>query len=203
MYVRDLGGVLRRRWQLVVAALLLTGCLGVAMAQVVTADYRTSASVVLVPPETTLGETGNPYLFLGGLDQSVDVVARTLNSGATRTLIADASPSGATYTAVADFTTSAPIILVTTEAKSPEEATELLAVVVEQVSNNLLVLQSDIGVVPPSRIGSQVVARNDPEALQKPRLRRIAVASIGVLMVLLVLVVAADSLLARRRRAKA
>ena len=200
MFLRELARVLRRRWQFLIVALLLAAGVAFLMLRVVAADYRTSASVVLVPPETTLGDTGNPYLFLGGLDQTVDVLARSLNNGDARAAIEDATPIGGGYTADADFTTSAPIILVTTEATTADEASALLDVVLERVTRNLNELQSDVGVPPRSQIGSQVVARDEPEALQKPRLRQVGIITIASLLALLLLIAAVDSVLARRRR---
>lgn len=202
MRMGDVGRALKRRWYLVNAAVVVAAFTMAGLMNVLPADYRTSASVVMVPPESTLGETGNPYLFLGGLDQLVDVVARSMNDGLARSSIEDFTPPGAAYTATADFTTSAPIILVTAEASTPQQATDLLEVVVEQVSKNLGDLQGDVGVPPRSVIGSQVVARNDPEALQKPRLRQIAVATIAILMLMLTLVAVLDSVLIRRRQDK-
>lgn len=202
MYLRELGRLLRRRWPFVVVALLISGCLAAVLLRVVAADYRTSASVVLVPPETTLGDTGNPYLFLGGLDQTVDVLARSLNNGDARAAIESVTPVDAGYTADADFTTSAPIILVTAEAKRAEDATYLLNAVLARVTQNLVELQSDVGVPARSQIGSQVVARDEPEALQKPRLRQVALVTIASLVALILLIAAVDSLLARRPRTK-
>lgn len=202
MNFHDLGDVLKRRWHVVLVALLVAACTAALLLRVVAADYSTSASLVLVPPETTLGDTGNPYLFLGGLDQTVDVLARSMNNADVRSAIEEVTPEGAGFTAVADFTTSAPIILVTTQAKTAGEANDLLEAVLDQVSRSLVQLQADLGVEPSSRIGSQVVVRADPEALQKPRIRQIALATIGVLMALLMLIAVGDSLLTRRRRTR-
>lgn len=200
MHLGEVGQALKRRWYLVVAALLVTVATVAGLMALVPADYETSASVVLVPPESTLGDTGNPYLFLGGLDQLVDVVARSMNDGLARSTIEDATPPGAAFTATADFTTSAPIILATAEASTPQQAADLLNVVVEQVARNLSQLQGDVGVPSKALIGSQVVARNDPEALQKPRLRKVAVAGIAVLMLSLLLIALLDSVLTRLRQ---
>ena len=96
MYVRDLFLSLRRRWYLLPVVLMATVACAMVSADRVGPTYRSSATVVLVPPETTLGETGNPYLFLGGLQQSVDVLSRTVGSEYVRRPSRAACPRGAT-----------------------------------------------------------------------------------------------------------
>ncbi len=203
MYVREAFRSLLRRWYLVAIALALTAAAAWGLAQLVEPTYKATASVVLVPPETTLGDTGNPYLFLGGLDQTVDVLARSMNSGATRDSIAAADPSG-DFAAVADFTTSAPIILASAEDSSPAGADRLLDEVLARVSKNLAALQSDLAVQSKSQITAQVVSRTaEPEVMQKARYRQLVMGTCGVLVLLLFPIAVIDSLLQRRRLSRA
>lgn len=199
MYVRDMMRSLLRRWYLVAMALVLSAGAAYGLAQAVRPTYKASASVVLVPPETTLGDTGNPYLFLGGLDQTVDVLARSMNSGATRNDIKREVPDG-DFAATADFTTSAPIIVAEAEDTSAAGADRLLDVVLARVSDNLAALQADLSVQSKAQISDQVVSRSaKPEVMQKARYRQVVMGALGVLLVLLLPVAVVDSLLQRRR----
>ena len=199
MYVRDLFLSLRRRWYLLpVVVLLAVGCAALA-ADRVAPTYRTSASVVLVPPETTLGETGNPYLFLGGLQQSVDVLSRTLGSEYVRESIMS-SVSDGSYDVSSDVTTSAPIVYTTSEAETPEAADRLLTVVLSQVPRVLSQLQQSVSVRPKSRITTQVIARSErPEKVQRGQYRAVVLAFGAAFTLGLLLVGLLDGLLVRRR----
>ncbi|QCW50794.2 hypothetical protein FE634_10910 [Nocardioides dongxiaopingii] len=200
MFVRDVFKALVRRWYLVPLVLAMTaGGVAAALSQV-GPTYRSTASVVLVPPETTLGVTGNPYLFLGGLEQSVDVLSRTLSSQEVRAQVRDAAGTDRDYEVVGDVATSAPIVLATAEGGSAAEADRLLDAVLDAVPEVLAKLQDDLGVKPGAQIDTQVIARTDePEVVQKTRLR-LAVLAAGAGGVLgLLVVLALDGVLLRRR----
>lgn len=199
MYIRDLFSSLCRRWYLVPVVVLLAVGGALLTADRVAPTYRASASVVLVPPETTLADTGNPYLFLGGLQQSVDVLSRTLGSEYIRETIKAQAPGGS-YDVSSDVTTSAPIVLVTSEASSPEAADRLLSRVLGQVPHVLSRLQQSLSVRQKSQITTQVIARSqEPEKIQRGQYRAMVLAigaslALGVLLVSLL-----DGLLLRRR----
>ncbi len=199
MYVRDLLQTVRRRWYLVplvIAAAI--GC-GLLALDHVGPQYRGSASVVLVPPETTLQTTGNPYLFLGGLEQSVDVLSRTMGSQRVRESIKDDVPAG-DYTITSDVSTSAPIVLVETEASSADGAELLLSHVLLVAPTVLSQLQSDLDVPKNAKITTQVIARSTkPLAVQKTRYRLTFVAGGAGFTLGLLLVFLLDGLLLRRR----
>lgn len=202
MHMRDTLDVLRRRWYLVLLAVLISIGLVSLLATRLEPAYRATASVVLVPPDSTVGEAGNPYLFLGGLSQSVDVLSRSVNSETTRNKVEDLAPSGH-YETVADATTSAPILVVTTEDSSGDGAMNLLAAVLAQVPTSLSELQDQVGVASNARITSQVVTASDePEVAQKARVRSLAMVGIAALGVGLLITGLVDGLLARRGRVR-
>jgi uncharacterized protein involved in exopolysaccharide biosynthesis len=200
MFLREVVAALLRRWYLFPVVLVVAGASAAAALSQVGPVHRATASVVLVPPETTLAETGNPYLFLGGLEQSVDVLSRTVDSQRVREEVEEAEPGGS-YEVVADTSTSAPIVLITAEAGSAADADRLLDRVLEIVPRELAALQDDLGVAQRARITTQTVARTDrPETVQRTRYR-LTVLAAGLGGVLgLMLVVTVDGLLLRRRR---
>lgn len=71
-------GLVTRRWYVVLVGLLLTLPLAYLAAQYVAPTYTMKASVVLLAPEETVGDGGNPYLAMGGLEAAVDVAATGL-----------------------------------------------------------------------------------------------------------------------------
>jgi hypothetical protein len=151
MYLHDLIRSLLRRWYLVLFGLLLTAGLAWAAFQTIPVTYESRASMVLLPPKISTEPDGNPYLYLGGLGQALDVLTRSLDADAERERLEDAHPE-ATYEAIADTTTSGPIMLITSTASTPAGARNLTAAVLEAVPTVLSDLQTDLGVPVDSRI---------------------------------------------------
>lgn len=203
MYLTELAQSLKRRWYLLLAVTVLAVIATTFIVSRLPATYRANASIVLVPPETTLGDTGNPYLFLGGLEQSVDVLSRDLGSEQVREQMAQQGGSAASYTVTPDYTTSAPIVLVTTEASSAAAADAMLDAVVDQVPVSLARLQTALAVSGSAQITTQLIARSEkPETVMSGRYRAMVMVG-GALMVADVLFVAMVDGLLRRRRLRA
>lgn len=203
MYLTELAQSLRRRWYLLLAVTVLAVVATTLIVSRLPATYRASASIVLVPPETTLGDTGNPYLFLGGLEQSVDVLSRDLGSEQVRDQMAEKGGSSASYTVTPDLTTSAPIVLVSTEASSADAADAMLDAVVAQVPVSLTRLQEALAVSGSAQITTQLIARSEkPRTVMSGRYRATVMVG-GALLVGGVLFVAMVDGLLRRRRLRA
>lgn len=178
MYVRDVGESLLRRWYFSVLSLFLVTGLAVLTAALISPTYQAKASLVLVPPETTTGSSGNPYLFLGGLQQSVDVLTRAISADNIRAEVAKKAPTGS-YEVVADFGTSAPILLVTALDTTGSGAKAMLAAVETQVPVTLRDLQRSLGVRTGAQITSMTVTSDDKaQAIQKKRLRGVVLISV-------------------------
>ena len=122
MYMSTLGRIALRRWPLVVLALLMTGSGLFAVSTMVQPEYKSSASVVLIPPKSLEEPDSNRYLSLGSLDQAVGVLVRSLVSDEVRSQVAAETTVG-DYDVVADWTTSAPILVVTATAPTPRRQT--------------------------------------------------------------------------------
>ena len=198
MYVRDLADSLRRRWYLLVVGIALTLGLSFVAANVVQPTYRTESSVVLVPPKSTTGASGNPYLFLGGLEQSVDVLARALSADNVREAVADTAGAG-DYSVVADFATSAPILLITVDDTTSAGAQRLLDAVKAEVPIVFGRLQSSLGVNSRSQITTMVVTSDDePKAVNKSRYRTVALVAVVSMFLVVVLVGFLDGVLLTR-----
>ncbi|MCL3817849.1 hypothetical protein [Aeromicrobium wangtongii] len=198
MYLRDLGDSLLRRWYLVVCALALTAGVCFAALGAVSPTYQTTSSLVLVPPKTTTGVSGNPYLFLGGLEQSVDVLARAVSADATREQIAKTATTGE-YEVGADLTTSAPILVLTTTDSTSAGAQKMLDAVVAEVPVVFERLQASLGVQKSSQITTLEVPTDDgPKAINKTRYRMAALASVIWLFLAFMLIGFLDGVLLTR-----
>lgn len=202
MYARDVMASLRRRWLLAIVAIGLATGAALFAASAIAPTYEAKSSLVLVPPETTTGHSGNPYLFLGGLQQSVDVLTRALTADTQRELVAKQAPTGM-YDVVADLATSAPILLVSAKAPTSAAAQALLEEVKSQVPVTLRELQDSLGVRTGAQITSMVVTNDEPVAIQKARYRSVVLVGVATLAVGLLLIAVLDGALEQRRAKRA
>ncbi len=193
---------LLRRWYLTMAGLIAAGALTVLTASFVTPTYTASASVVLLPPASSLEDGGNPYLSLGGLSQTVDVVTRALTSDATRKEIAAAVPDGS-YEAAPDWSTSGPILTLDATGPTQQATMDTLEAVLAQVPTTLSTLQDQLGVANNAQITSTPLAVDEePEAVQQTRMRATVAAGALALIGAAMLIGAIDGLLLRRKARK-
>ncbi|MGO4383804.1 hypothetical protein [Specibacter sp. RAF43] len=157
MYLRELGMGLLRRWYFVLIGLIITGALTYTAFDKAPISYSANASSVLLPPSSTVGPGGNPFLYMGGLNQALDVLSKSLSSDQSKKELL-APHEGADFDAGQDPTTSGPILLIT--AKAPTQAATLAAMksVLDAVPSRLLTLQVELKVPPASRITSTTLA---------------------------------------------
>jgi hypothetical protein len=176
MHLKDLGTTLARRWYLTLAGLLATAGLCIGTFTAVPPTYQTTADVVLLPPKTSVGTGGNPYLYLGGLQQAVDVLTRALTSDASRTELLGAVGAGE-YDVVPDLSTSGPILIVTGTGTTSTIADSARNAVLDRVPTTLVRLQTSLSVAADSQITSMVLTADEkPKAILKTRLRAVAAA---------------------------
>ena len=72
----NMGRAIRRWWLVALLGLVLSvGGSGLAYT-LIGAEYQRSASQVLVPGDNAVPEGGNPFIYLGGLEQAADVLVR-------------------------------------------------------------------------------------------------------------------------------
>jgi hypothetical protein len=203
MFLRDVVASLARRWYLTLAGLLVTAGLAFIALQLVPPVWESKANVVLLPPKSTVEPGGNPYLQLGGLAPTLDLLVASLDDQEMEQLIKSVSPT-AEYTVVADTTSSGPVLAVTVEDRTPANSLAARDQVVGQVPLKLDALQDNLTIPSRSRITSMVLTQdNKPEIVGKDQLRALVVAvgagAVGTaLMVALI-----DGYLTRRRLAAA
>lgn len=190
--------VLTRRWYAVLIGLLLTGGLCFGAASIAHPTYEIKASLLLIPPKTAVGEGGNPYLVLGGLDTVAEVVARAMTDGEVhRSLVA--AGANKDYLVATDPTTAGPVVLVTTEGRTAAEADTSLRLVTQRVPVALSQLQHSANVPSGSRITMTQISRDEiPNKIRKSQLRIVFVGLAVGLGLTLVGTSLLDALLRRR-----
>lgn len=199
MKLRTIGRAIVRRWYVFVGGLLAVAGLAYALYGAVPVDYKATASVVLLPASSSVGAGGNPYLFLGGLSQAMDVLTRRLSApDLSEQMIRAHAPSS--YTVAPDVTSGSSIILVTVKARSGADASAVLAAVLADIPSELTSMQDELKVPNASRISSmQVAPSSTPTVDAKPRIQTVAAASVAGVVGVLALTALTDGLLLRRR----
>lgn len=171
MYLRDLITSLGRRWYLVLVGISATVGIALLAYNTVPVSYDARASMVLLPPATSVDEGGNPYLYLSGLGQALDILSRRLDSDVVRSTIEDGSVY-ATYVAAPDVTTSGPILAIEGSGESEEAALTVLDDVVDAVDPALSSLQTELNIPDYSRITAMTITVDTEATLnQKTRLQ--------------------------------
>lgn len=199
----DLPRIMVQRWYLTLIGLLITVTLCGLAALAVPVKYQAKAQILVLPPHTSVGTGGNPYLALGGLQAASDVLARAMSDGKTFQLLRSEGITG-TYTVARDLTTSGPILLVAAADSTPEGALSTLNGILAQAAPRLAALQDDLNVPQSTRLTSDVFTQDTAASTQrKSQIRAVLVGFAGGLFVTIMLVSAADSVLIRRRRRRA
>jgi hypothetical protein len=224
----DTLGIFWRRWYVVVPILALTAAAVVLTSGRVAADYRATATILLVAPgevvptevleifdpEVSGGASGdegegddelspggaNQYVdFPGSLRTMAEATALSAGSQATVTRVREA---GGTADLGIGVLPGTPIIEVTATDRVPAEAVETMDLAVEAVSSDLGGRQSGAGIPERAWITAQVL--NRPEAALadgSSRIRvRVAILLLGI-MVAFAAAIAVEGLAQRRQRA--
>ncbi len=201
MYLRDMWASCIRRWYVVVLCLAVSvGVVVLAAAFVVKPTWKSTATIVLVPPPNPDQPKLNRYLALGGLSESVDILTRSMSSDQTAKQLAKQAPS-ASYEVAPDFSSSAPIAIITATSHDREQAQAMLQAVLARVPVNLRSLQRDLEIKPASQITNEVVTEDArPKISQKTRLRLLGALSVALVLGSAVVVATADGLLLRRSK---
>jgi hypothetical protein len=183
-----------RRWYCVLAGLLAVAGLCYWVNAHTPVQYRIQGSVVLLPSSETVGG-GNPYLFLTGLGQAMDVVTRRITAPAVKDPIAGLYPH-TTYTATADQTNGSSILLVSVTSDTQSGAHAVLSTVMAQVPKILVGMQDELSVPQQGRIGSMpVTSQQEPTVDSKSRTQLLVLAAVGGLALILLLTALIDGLI--------
>ncbi|GAB2596891.1 hypothetical protein GCM10009593_42820 [Microlunatus antarcticus] len=185
--------------------------------------YEAQGAVLLIPPGTTLDQrpgaaaaSGNPYLELGSLSQARDIVIRAVSAKSTYLEICQ-SVGDARYESMRrdlcrphpsisfevteDFESTAPVILVTAEAGSAENAVTTLTTVMGRVPTSLSELQGGLNLRARAAITSTpIVTDTLPDVQHKDQIRAGVLVGGGVLALGALVIGLVDGLFPRRRR---
>lgn len=200
MYVSGLGPTLRRHWRLAVAGGLATLGLCAAALIVIPPTYQAESSVLILPSTSAVGEGGNPYLALGGLQPTTDAVARAM---ADEQVVQGLRTAGAIgdYVVETDRTTGGPVLLVTVKGPRQAEALTTLQLVLKRIPTTLAQLQQQADVPSKSRLVAQVLAQDRVASpVLKTRIRGLAVAAAAGIAGTVGGIVLLDNLARIRRR---
>lgn len=188
-----------RRWYVVIICVALTAAGAFAVGRTVQPAYQSTVTVVLLPPPAVVTEEGNPYLFMGGLDQALSVLSVKLNSAEVAETLLNV---GESYEIAKDPNGPGPLITITAEAGSGPRSEELRDAILDRLPVDLKVMQDDLAVTPESQIGAMTLVQSDePERMVKEQLRLVlAMAALGLGMTVLVTGVLDRWMLARAAR---
>jgi hypothetical protein len=151
VFLSQFASSLLRRWYFLIPGLALAALLGTVAYQRVPVTFQATSSQLLLPPTAVVGEGGNPYLYLGGLNQALDVLALNLNA---EDVQADfrSSHNGDSFTAGADTSTTGPILLLTSRSTSRDGAVQILGDAGKEAVAALDALQTELSVPEGSRL---------------------------------------------------
>lgn len=199
MYLSELLRSAGRRWYVLVAGLLLTAGFVILALRFIPVGYDVRSSILLLPPQISVEESGNPFLSLGGLEVVAGVLTRSLTDTESVEMVAPAEGS-ATYTVEKDLQVSGSVLTVTASDTTEAGAFTTLNAVVDLASDRLMALQNDAGATPESQVQLMVITDNTDAKLDVASLARalIVVVAAGVVLTLL-LAIFVDAV-ARRRR---
>lgn len=200
MQFRTVLSSLGRRWYMVLAGILVTGLLCLAIQMNAPDKYKSQASLVLMPSTQSVGDAGNPYLYLGGMGEALDILIRKLASQPVRERILGTFAT-AGYTAEPDRGTTGAIMVITATADNPEEAMAVLKAVMTEAPRSLNQMQEDLGVAASARISTMELLV-DRQAIpeEKGRTQLVLIAGAGGMAITLILSVLLDGLLVTRGR---
>ncbi|MDI2033926.1 hypothetical protein PJL15_01027 [Paenarthrobacter nitroguajacolicus] len=202
MQLRTVLSSVMRRWYVVVAGILITGLLCMSVQMSAPEKYKAQASLVLMPSAQSIGDAGNPYLYLGGMGEALDILIRKITSQPVKERLLGNFGS-ATYVAEPDRGTSGAILVITATADSPEETMSLLKAVMDETPRSLNEMQEALNVAVPARITTMSLLVDRQAAPEvKARTQLVLIAGAGGVGLTLLLSVLLDGLLVTRARKK-
>jgi hypothetical protein len=198
-----------RRWYVLVAGLILTGGLVIAVLRFIPLTYDVQSSVLLLPPRQTASvngpvtDGGNPFLNLGGLDVVAGVLSKSVTDSAS---VESIVPKGshAEYTVEPDPSVSGSVIAVTASDRSPAGAFKTLDSVLALTTSRLKALQEEVNATGGSQVRLMVITDNTVAQPNTAALVRTLIVVIAAgLVITALLAISIDALVRRRKTRKA
>ncbi len=192
-----------RRWYVVLVGIALTAGLVQAAVAVSPPEYHARALVLVLPSESAVGEGGNPFLALSGLEQPGSIVVAYFASSTAQAEVAEVS-SSAEFAVDLDASTRGPVIALDVTDTSPAAAMATLDFLLQRVPAELERLQEQVGAPAASIITSMPIAVDTAPEVNTSGTLRMAIAAAGAGIVATVLLAfALDGVLLRRRARRA
>ena len=141
-------------------------------------------------------------MYLGGLTEARDVLVKAMSSEAAHEQVSERAGIG-TYLVTPDFDTRAPMLVITTSAPTRAAASDVTTAVLDQVPTVLAQIQGDLNIPNDALITTRVVTDDPVMPNHKAQMRMVALATLGMLAVLAMLIGAIDGLLMRRVKRRA
>lgn len=190
---------LLRRWYIVLAGFVLAAAAGYGAWIHTPTEYQRSASQLLLPGSGSLpSRTANPYLYLGGLTQAADVVARVAGSDDTLSGVVERYP-GTVVSVSRDPSTSGPVILITATSSSDSDAADVVEAMVTRTAAVLEQVQSEEGVAARDRMTiTTLTIDRQPTLQQRKRLIATGGSAAGIIVFSLLAASLLDGLVRRR-----
>lgn len=186
MHLVDTLRSLLRRWYIFLLGLILSAGMGYAAYTVIQPTYEAQSTLLLMPPAEVVGEHSNPYLYLGGMNEALDVLVRRASAPEAITAIEEQF-GGVTVTPSADRTTSSPIVVITITGPDAQDVLNALDAGRMTVIRNLDSMQNELDIEANMRITTKdLVLAHEATANRKMPIQLailvVAAGSVGTLM---------------------
>jgi len=197
--VIDVLRALGRRWYVVVLGFLLSVGLAVSAYSLTPPEYNARALVLLLPGANAVGEGGNPFLDLSGLEQPASIVVAYFSSESARAEILDRSPT-AEYEVLLDDSTRGPVILVDVTDQTADATLSTLDYLLSRIPEELARLQGEVDAPATSVITSMALTVDaEAERDSSTTIRNVIAAGVVGIVLTGFIAFALDGILLRRR----
>ncbi|MCR2808941.1 MULTISPECIES: hypothetical protein [unclassified Microbacterium] len=197
--IADVVKALARRWYVVLLGLALTVGLAVSAYAVTPPEYNARALVLLLPGANAVGDGGNPFLALSGLEQPASIVVAYFASESAHTEVQERSGT-AEYEVLLDESVRGPVISVDVTDRSAEGTLSTLEFLLTRIPEELARLQVEVQAPASSVITSMELAQDSEATAETSATVRNVIAAIVLGVVVTGFAAfALDGLLLRRR----
>lgn len=196
----DVMRALARRWYVLIVGLIMTAGLAYGAYAATPPEYTARGLVLLLPSEIAVGEAGNPFLALGGLEQPAGIVVAYFASASAQAEVEAESPT-AQYLVAIDDSTRGPVISVNVTDETAEGALATLSFLMERIPAQLERLQRDVDAPDEAIITSMPLTVDQEAKVDRSGTVRMVIAATAVgLLVTGAVAFALDGVLLRRRQ---
>lgn len=194
----DVMRALGRRWYVLVVGLVMTAGLAYGAYVVSPPEYTARGLILLLPSEVAVGETGNPFLVLGGLEQPAGIVVAYFASASAQAEVEDHSPTAQFLVAI-DDSTRGPVIAVNVTDSSEEAALSTLDYLMDRIPEELERLQTEVAAPADAVITSMSLTADTVAEVDRSGMIRMVIAAIAVgMLVTGIVAFTLDGVLLRR-----